>query len=823
VIAGFFKEVANFFLGIFIQIMMLFLKLVRLILDLIFDVANIEFIESTDIESILERVYIIIGILMLFKIVISCIQYLVNPDKLEDKEAGFGAIIKRALIAMALLAFVPTIFKIAKQAQTAIVEALPKIILGAENVSSVENISDKLTFTTALTFFGYNTEYNVSETDDVCNDGSIAGLGNAQGSPMFSTINDIYNNPDVIVESTCNPHKGKRYEVNYLIGFASSIYLTILLASMLLDIGIRVIKFSFLEMIAPIPIASYIDPKTSKKSFDSWVHNCLMVYADLFIRIGVIFLVLHLFIMLIPRFVSNFTLVDGTPLSWGRSRIINIVLIMGMFMFAKNAPKFICDVLGIKSDGSIGDMFKMPWTRAHAPLSAMANPFRNAFNNAAYAVKSKRGVGQVLRRAAGGFLAGSRDSLIAAAQGKNAAEIAQMRKASEAKSHRRTDRSFQRQNHIGEHNALGDRLMSMINGINYKQNDEAATQAYETELESKKSLLQNKMDELKTTTDPNITKTLTGEISALQSEIKSMETHKGKWVARRMIEMKYDDDINAKQETISQIQKKLESPDYYATAEEKMEDINKLTNLQSEVAEMTNKRAENIESMAKEYGDSYDSYNDKSWNAGYRWRDAITAKFNEEVGVSGLSGAAYTQVADTLKSNRGSLWSGEAMTKLTQNTKILVQSGGTSQFPTKLNFRKPDGSSVYDYAELRALYLKVQNGTISDTELREQGCETGADLENIYKDIEKSAATAYINLAMNGKLIGGNPTITESIKRMKVDIENAAITKSEKARMLKKLEENPGKFLADASSLQESLRTKGQGISSYNSGKKEGQ
>ena len=289
-----------FFGEIGIWIVFSILKLVRSILNLIFDIANINFIEQDVIREILTRVYIIVGVLMLFKIVISCIQYLINPDKSEDKEGGFGAVVKRALIAIALLALVPTIFDFARTAQNAILEALPKIILGQENYSDIDGIADDLTYTTALSFFGYN---------EGCNDGSIAGLDNQNSNPMISSIDDILNNASTILATECNG--GKRYDfslISFLVGLATSLYLVVLLTAMVFDVGIRVIKFSFLEMIAPVPIASYIDPKTSKKSFDSWVHNSLSVYADLFIRLGVIFLVLHLFMILFPSFVSNYTL-----------------------------------------------------------------------------------------------------------------------------------------------------------------------------------------------------------------------------------------------------------------------------------------------------------------------------------------------------------------------------------------------------------------------------------------------------------------------------------------------------------------------------------
>lgn len=371
--------IVSFFHGIGITISVWFLSLVKIILNLIFDLANISFFSDDVIGSILTRVYIIVGVLMLFKITISCIQYLVSPDKAEDKENGFGGIIKRALISIALLALVPSIFNFAKSAQNAILEALPKVILGQENTSNVDEISESIAYTTALSFINYSSEN--------CNDGSIGGLAGASSNPTFSKIADILEKANVIASAKCG---GKnRYTFSYLC-LPAGIFLIFILVSMVIDVGIRVVKFGFLEMIAPIPIASYIDPKTSKKSFDSWVHNSLTVYADLFIRLGVIYLVLHLFMILLPSFSVSFKLNDGTTLSWARSMLVNVAIIISLFFFAKNAPKFICEVLGIKPDGNIGDMFKRAGGLAGMPLAFGRDSYAN-YRNKMNELKARNG------------------------------------------------------------------------------------------------------------------------------------------------------------------------------------------------------------------------------------------------------------------------------------------------------------------------------------------------------------------------------------------------------------------------------------------------
>jgi len=358
-ISSVWTSIGEFFLSMFLVLSMWILGLVKGILTLIFDIAGLDFFDKNVIGELSTRVYIIVGILMLFKITISCLQYLINPDKSDDKENGFGAIAKRAIFAVALLALVPSIFHFAKVAQTGIVEALPKIILGVENSSKIQDVADDLAYSTALGFFGYSSEK--------CNDGSIAGLPGASSNPKFSSISDIISNRDEVVSGN-NCNGDNRYSFNYLC-IPAAIYLIFVLISMALDVGVRTIKFGFLQLIAPIPIASYIDPKSSKKSFDSWVHNCVTVYTDLFIRLGVIYLVLYLAKIILGAFKLKGSYVIGNEnIGIVRSQLVNVAIIIALITFAKNAPKFISDVLGLKGDGNIGDMFKRAGGLAGAGL-----------------------------------------------------------------------------------------------------------------------------------------------------------------------------------------------------------------------------------------------------------------------------------------------------------------------------------------------------------------------------------------------------------------------------------------------------------------------
>ena len=65
----------------------------------------------------------------------------------------------------------------------------------------------------------------------------------------------------------------------------------ILLLYITVKIGIRMIKMFVLEMIAPVPVMSYIDPKSAKDgAFASWLKQLISTFFDLFIRLGVVYI-----------------------------------------------------------------------------------------------------------------------------------------------------------------------------------------------------------------------------------------------------------------------------------------------------------------------------------------------------------------------------------------------------------------------------------------------------------------------------------------------------------------------------------------------------
>ena len=132
--------------------------------------------------------------------------------------------------------------------------------------------------------------------------------------------------------------------VSTLIG----ILFVLIFAWLTIEIAVRAIKLAILRLLAPVPIISYMDPKGGKDgAFNAWVKTLTSTYLDLFVRVATVYFVIYMIQQMISHGIT--TSATGALKTW-----TIIFIFLGLFYFAKEAPKFIKQVLGIKDDGGTG-------------------------------------------------------------------------------------------------------------------------------------------------------------------------------------------------------------------------------------------------------------------------------------------------------------------------------------------------------------------------------------------------------------------------------------------------------------------------------------
>ena len=410
----------------------LFFALDRIVFGLIGDVYGLllqicrtSVFDTDAIHSFSSRIYVFIGLFMLFKLSISLITYLLNPDDFAKGDKNFGKIVKNAILALVMVVLCPYVFTELFELQSIILEenTIMNVAFGTPNNASgqtdrisnatyADSAGGQIQFTLAFAFAQPNyQEFSHSGIADLidCRYTYLKGTsGNFtfRDKAIFDEANDegkksryIYNlfpacwgvydkENDMYVQDGINGQLIKafadagsedayqdyaqgvaqqsyslmfkkeaivdarasngKYVINYKFGISTAVGIgtLYLLLMFCIDLAVRSVKLGFLQMIAPIPILSYVDPKSGKDGmFNKWFKSVKNTYLDLFIRLFALYFGIYV-ITLVGRFRDVVTgeVVDN----W----IVRIFMILGVLIFVKKLPEFLKDALGFEGSGT---------------------------------------------------------------------------------------------------------------------------------------------------------------------------------------------------------------------------------------------------------------------------------------------------------------------------------------------------------------------------------------------------------------------------------------------------------------------------------------
>lgn len=301
-----------------------------------------------------ETVYSFLAIFMFFRVAFSLITMLVDPSLIDDKSKGAKKIVLNIFICLGLIVVVPVFFRVAKNIQTRVLEE--KIIeraVGGDIYSNDQNynLGNELALSTWSVFL----QPVVDEGDAYDAWKGVFESGNPTIWPLPVLATHLNDTTGGILGGLATKIAGVAailratgtvtYQLGYiwLISGLVGIYVVWTMIKLLIDVAYRSIKFLLLEVISPIAIISYIDPKSSEKGlFSKWLSETLKTYLSLFIRI---FIFAMVSVILKQISVSSF-FDEGNILT-------RLFFILALVAFMKTAPKFIDNLFGTEiSKGS---------------------------------------------------------------------------------------------------------------------------------------------------------------------------------------------------------------------------------------------------------------------------------------------------------------------------------------------------------------------------------------------------------------------------------------------------------------------------------------
>jgi len=351
-----------------------------------FLIANSTIISGDVIKVFYSRIQLILGIIMIFKLAMSILNIIINPDLIKDQKQGAGKMVTRIVAALFMLTLVIPInipnaaskslnayindhgilFGILYKAQDSILSEniLAKLILGTTsndsnnlNVNNLSDVGNVMASTVLKVFIRINVKDDTAppcEDSETCENTICAAEVNASHYAEENV------DPQVIlshINDSCGTGSSERYAFAYtpIIGAIVMIIMTIIITGFTVDIAVRAIKLAVLRMIAPVPIITYINPpKQGGGAFDNWTKSLISTYVDLFVRLAIVYFGLFLIQIIINGGMdvlgSN---AKGFTFTYG---VAYIFIFLGILVFMRQAPQFIKDILGIKGKpmGNVG-------------------------------------------------------------------------------------------------------------------------------------------------------------------------------------------------------------------------------------------------------------------------------------------------------------------------------------------------------------------------------------------------------------------------------------------------------------------------------------
>ena len=319
-------------------------------------------LDDSTLNIVATRVGAILGLVMLFYVTISFIQMLVNPDIIVDNDKGAVGVVKRVIIAIAMLGLAPFVFSTLFQIQSAVVDndVISKIIFPVE--VNTDNFGRVLSAELFLSGFRVDDSFfdssgNISIVDDQGNPIDNQEILLCQ-QETYVLKDRIFNSNDYDVGTLClnttidanvvddagNSIPTSKYIIDFqwLVLLFTSGFLVYYLFSYCIGVGMRMIQLAVLEIISPMAIISYISPKKDNM-FSKWTKLYFATYIDVFIRIAVINFAVFLIATILDTDsgVGHFWNTISVDQKSFDGRFLKIIMIIALLSFAKKAPELI--------------------------------------------------------------------------------------------------------------------------------------------------------------------------------------------------------------------------------------------------------------------------------------------------------------------------------------------------------------------------------------------------------------------------------------------------------------------------------------------------
>ncbi|MEG0021392.1 MAG: hypothetical protein RSB77_01600 [Bacilli bacterium] len=338
------------------------------------------FSQST-IQGFANRIYVFLGLIMIFQVSISLVKYIINPKDFDSDKIGGKALVKNVAFVLVAIVMVPYVFEAAFSLQRIILKdnIIGNLILGVrtwENEDEAEDFAKNggknMAFAAFSAFFTYNPEIasnSCINTPAYYDEAQNQWVPNEDCEKIneikFKTYDEKGNKLETIGQYIAFAYRVRdvralmnadlatfQYEskdgdydlIDYKFFLSGIVGIVIVWMLLLycLDIAVRSVKLSFLQIIAPVPIIMRIDPGKGQEKFKKWVGECVSTYLDLFTRLATIYFIIFIISSIATTGLQN---VAGSR-NFVETALVRIFIIIGALFFGKKLPDLLYDIIG---------------------------------------------------------------------------------------------------------------------------------------------------------------------------------------------------------------------------------------------------------------------------------------------------------------------------------------------------------------------------------------------------------------------------------------------------------------------------------------------
>ncbi len=294
------------------------------------------------VASLLKNIEAMVMVFVVFKLGITLIQYLLEPEK-AAKEGS--KIIINLFITAALLISYGYIFGVFNELGMLLIGnptgydyvylnslagvtsekdegLIMRLVLGE---TEVEDIGDYLAYSTVTIFI--HDYGNPQSSRHV----AAAICRKKDEKCQYTKLVDLVTKIDLDVEYMP------------VVGFVVGLYLAFTLIKTAIQVGIRMFKLLILQILAPVAIITIIGDGLKSEMFQNFVKKYISVFLEVFIRMFSM-LIVSVFVCKFFVNIGDFFMALKTDDTW-TTLLVTVLVIVAAFKFASDIPKFINDIL----------------------------------------------------------------------------------------------------------------------------------------------------------------------------------------------------------------------------------------------------------------------------------------------------------------------------------------------------------------------------------------------------------------------------------------------------------------------------------------------